>query len=77
MKALVVRAPLFSFFALAFALSWAVTIPMVLLHGPPQWMVLATFGPTIAALMVSRFTTTRNTLNMVLPQYSIIRDGSR
>lgn len=57
MKALVVRAPLFSFFALAFALSWAVTIPMVLLHGPPQWMVLATFGPTIAALMVSRFAT--------------------
>jgi uncharacterized protein len=57
MKALVVRAPLFSYFALAFALSWAVMIPMVLLHGPPQWMVLATFGPTIAALTVSRFAT--------------------
>ncbi|MBN8731862.1 MAG: CPBP family intramembrane metalloprotease [Acidobacteria bacterium] len=57
MKALVVGAPLISFFALAFSLSWAVMIPMVLLHGPPQWMILATFGPTIAALAVSRVAT--------------------
>jgi uncharacterized protein len=57
MKALVAGAPLISFFALAFLLSWAVTIPMVLLDGPPQWMVLATFGPMIAALAVSRIAT--------------------
>jgi membrane protease YdiL (CAAX protease family) len=57
MKALVVGAPLISFFVLAFSLSWVVTIPMVLLHGPPQWMVLATFAPTIAALAVSRTAT--------------------
>lgn len=54
MKARIASSPLISFFALAFALSWAVTIPMVLLQGPPEWMVLATFGPTIAALAVSR-----------------------
>ena len=57
MKALIGGAPLTSFFALAFLLSWAVTIPMMLLHGPPQWTILATLGPTIAALAVSRVAT--------------------
>lgn len=51
------RAHLVSFFVLAFSLSWVVAIPMVLLQGPPQWMVLATFAPVIAALAVSRTAT--------------------
>ena len=32
---------------------------MVLLQGPPQWTVLATCAPTLAALVVSRITTGR------------------
>jgi membrane protease YdiL (CAAX protease family) len=44
---------------LAFAFSWVVTVPMVFLQGPPQWTVLATSAPTLAALVVSRITTGR------------------
>lgn len=54
MTKFVAKSPLVSFFVLAFAFSWAVTIPMVIFRGPPQWTVLATFGPAIAALAVNR-----------------------
>src|SRR5687767_14053763 len=49
--------PLVIFFALAYAWSWLVFIPMVIFHAPPQWIAVATFGPTAAALVTHRITT--------------------
>lgn len=45
------------FFALAYLWGWLVFVPMVLSHAPPEWTVLATFGPTVAALITHRITT--------------------
>src|SRR5262249_31607446 len=58
-KSLIARSPLVWFFVLAFVFSWVVTVPMVLLQGTPQWTMLATFAPTLAALVVSRIATGR------------------
>jgi len=44
---------------LGFAFSWAVTVPMALLQGPPEWMILATFAPIFAALLVNTIATKR------------------
>jgi CAAX protease family protein len=49
--------PLIMFFALAYAWAWLVFVPMVIFHAPPQWIVVATFGPTVAALVTHRITT--------------------
>ncbi|MEO8127247.1 MAG: CPBP family intramembrane glutamic endopeptidase [Bryobacteraceae bacterium] len=49
--------PLAMFFALAYGFSWLVFVPMVLLEGPPQLTILASFGPTIAAVIVHRLST--------------------
>jgi membrane protease YdiL (CAAX protease family) len=42
------------FFALAFAISWAVFIPMVVFDWPIQVTAAATFGPCFAALIAQR-----------------------
>jgi membrane protease YdiL (CAAX protease family) len=54
---MVVKYELIIFFALAYAWAWAVYLPMVLFHTRPQWTILATLGPTIAAIGVHRITT--------------------
>src|SRR6058998_820781 len=42
------------FFVLAHGFSWLVLVPLVIFHGPLQWVILATFGPTFAALVTNR-----------------------
>jgi membrane protease YdiL (CAAX protease family) len=50
------KRPLVLFFALACAWAWLVFVPIVIFHAPPPWIVLATFGPTVAALVTHRIT---------------------
>jgi membrane protease YdiL (CAAX protease family) len=45
---------LFVFFVLAYVWAWLVFVPMVIFHAPPQWTILATMGPTIAAVVTHR-----------------------
>jgi len=45
------------FFAIAYAWAWFVFVPMVMFQLRPEWIVVATFGPTIAALITHRRTT--------------------
>ena len=45
------------FFALAYAWAWLVYVPMVIFHAPPQWTILATMGPTMAAVVAHRVAT--------------------
>src|SRR5438045_3196890 len=45
------------FFVIAYAWAWLVYVPMVIVHAPPQWVILATLGPTIAAVVVNRIET--------------------
>jgi len=49
--------PLIIFFALAYTWAWLVFVPIVVFHAPIEWTVLATFGPSIAALVTHRITT--------------------
>jgi membrane protease YdiL (CAAX protease family) len=49
--------PLTTFFTLAYACSWLVFLPMILLHAPIQLTILASFGPTVAALITHRLAT--------------------
>ena len=49
--------PLTVFFILAYALSWPVFLHMVVFSAPPQLTILASFGPTIAALITHRLAT--------------------
>jgi membrane protease YdiL (CAAX protease family) len=46
--------PLVIFFAFAYAWAWLVFVPMVIFHAPPQWTILATLGPTLAAVVAQR-----------------------
>ena len=48
------RNPLIVFIALAYALSWSVMLPTVLLSWPPPMIIAATFGPTVAAFLCQR-----------------------
>src|SRR5205823_1611289 len=43
-----------SLFVLAYGFSWLVFVLLVIFHGPLQWILLATFGPTFAALVTNR-----------------------
>jgi membrane protease YdiL (CAAX protease family) len=54
---LVARHPLSVFFCLAYALAWFVTVPMVAFEGPIELTVLASFSPTVAALVTHRVAT--------------------
>ena len=45
------------FFILAYLLSWLVFLPMVLLEGPIQLVILASFGPSLAATITHRLGT--------------------
>jgi len=49
--------PLITFFVLAYACAWIVYVPMVIVHAPPQWVILAAFGPTLAAVIANRIET--------------------
>ena len=51
------RTTLALFFAIAYAWAWLVFVPVVVLRAPLQWIVIATFGPTVAALITHRVTT--------------------
>jgi membrane protease YdiL (CAAX protease family) len=44
------------FFALAYAWAWLVLVPMVVFHARIEWTILASFGPTVAALVTHRVT---------------------
>ncbi len=48
------RRELITFFVLSYIWAWLVFIPLALFHGPIQWTILATFGPTAAALITQR-----------------------
>src|SRR4029453_6331090 len=49
--------PLGLFFILAYLLSGLVPLPMVLLEGPIQLVILASFGPSLAAVLTHRLGT--------------------
>ena len=49
--------PLILFFALAYILSWAVMWPMVLFRLPLPFVIPATFGPSVAAVVTHRLGT--------------------
>jgi membrane protease YdiL (CAAX protease family) len=49
--------PLLLFFVLAYLLAWLVFVPMVVLRGRPEIIAIATFAPTIAAIITHRFAT--------------------
>jgi len=49
-----VNDPLILFFGLAYAWAWIVFGLMVIFHGAPQWTILATLGPTLAAVVAHR-----------------------
>src|SRR5213079_27034 len=42
------------FFAIAYIWAWLVFVPLAITHGPLQWVVLASFVPTIAAFVTHR-----------------------
>jgi membrane protease YdiL (CAAX protease family) len=44
------------FVGLAYAWSWIVFTAMVVFHAAPQWTILGTLGPTVAALVAHRVT---------------------
>lgn len=50
MRALVI------FFAIAYGWAWLVFVPLVILRAPLPWTVVATFGPTLAAVITHRMT---------------------
>lgn len=56
-RRLAVKRPLVLFFIIAYAFSWAVFVPMVLLRAPMQWTILGSFGPSVAALTAHRLAT--------------------
>jgi membrane protease YdiL (CAAX protease family) len=45
------------FFAIAYGWAWLVFVPIVMLRAPLPWTIVATFGPTVAALITHRVTT--------------------
>jgi membrane protease YdiL (CAAX protease family) len=45
---------LVAFFVIAYVWAWLFYVPMAVVHAPPQWAILATLGPTIAAVVVHR-----------------------
>jgi hypothetical protein len=45
--------PMILFFVLAYLLSWSVLLPVVLFRAPPQFTILATFGPFLAAVVTN------------------------
>jgi uncharacterized protein len=51
---LTVNHPLAVFFTLAYALAWSVFLPMVFFDHPPEFIIIATFAPTVAALVTHR-----------------------
>jgi membrane protease YdiL (CAAX protease family) len=54
---LATRHTLAIFFAIAYTWAWLVFVPLVVLRAPLQWIAVATFGPTVAALITHRVTT--------------------
>ena len=44
------------FFAVAYTWAWLIFVPMLVFHLPLPWIALATFGPTVAALVTHRVT---------------------
>lgn len=51
------RRSLVMFFALAYAWAWALFLPIVIFHAAPPWIIVATFGPTFAAVVTHRVAT--------------------
>jgi membrane protease YdiL (CAAX protease family) len=45
------------FFAVAYALAWLVFIPLVIWQAQPEWIVVGSFSPTVAALVAHRMAT--------------------
>jgi hypothetical protein len=54
---LTVQYPLLVFFVLAYLFSWAVFLPMIYFRGPIQLTIIASFGPSLAALITHRLST--------------------
>jgi membrane protease YdiL (CAAX protease family) len=48
--------PVILFLGLAYAWAWLVFVPVVIFHAAPQWTILATLGPTVAAVAAHRVT---------------------
>jgi membrane protease YdiL (CAAX protease family) len=53
---LTTRRTLVIFFAIAYGWAWLVFVPMVVLRAAPPWIIVATFGPTVAAVITHRVT---------------------
>jgi hypothetical protein len=49
--------PLVTFSVIAYSWAWLVFVPMVMLGARPEWIAVATFGPSIAAVVTHRITT--------------------
>ena len=54
LKGLAIDHPLIVFFGLAYVLAWGVFLPMIFFHRPPEFIIIATFAPTVAALVAHR-----------------------
>ena len=54
---LAIDRPLIVFFTLAYACTWIVLVPMVFFRGPMELIALASFGPTVAAIITHRLAT--------------------
>ncbi len=49
-----IDSPLILFFTLSYLLAWLVFLPIILWHAPIQLIAVASFGPTLAALIARR-----------------------
>src|SRR5512132_2554747 len=74
--------PLFSFFILAFAFSWAIMVPMVLdsrgliaFQPSIPVLILMGYGPTLAALLVTGAVAGRSGIRSLLGRLLIWRVG--
>jgi membrane protease YdiL (CAAX protease family) len=54
---LAIDRPLTVFFTLAYAYAWIVLVPMVFFRGPMELIAIASFGPTVAAIITHRLAT--------------------
>jgi uncharacterized protein len=57
MTGMATRHTLAIFFAIAYTWAWLVFVPVVVLRAPLQWIIAASFGPTVAAIITHRVTT--------------------
>jgi membrane protease YdiL (CAAX protease family) len=77
-KRWITRQPLLAFFVIAFAFSWGIALPLLLLNNPPVMLIqiLGAFaGPTVAAFLVTATLDGRPGMRRLLRRYIQWREG--